>query len=145
MKLYVDDLRVLPDGNWTLARTNSEAIRLLATGYVEEISCDHDILLLHAKIDDFSYAVLKAAEHLGYAIPTERGYNIAMSDETFQPVIYYLCAMKAEFRPKVITLHTANVDAGKRMVALLKDNGIEATYKMGSYHIDFDKNESDGL
>lgn len=42
MKLFVDDIRICPDG-WQLARTNAEAIRLLASGYVEVISLDHDI------------------------------------------------------------------------------------------------------
>jgi hypothetical protein len=134
MRLYVDDLRKCPEG-WTLARTNTEAIRLLATGHVEECSIDHDILLPHADIDDFSYAVLAAAEKLGYVIPTEKGYSIAMSDETFQPVAYYICAMRPEFRPKKITFHTANKVAGERMVALLKDAGIESTYEQGSYKI----------
>lgn len=42
MKLYLDDLRPIPDG-WTTARTASEAIHLLATCRVVEISFDHDL------------------------------------------------------------------------------------------------------
>lgn len=42
MKLFVDDLRRPPNG-WSLAKTNSKAIRLLATGAVSIISLDFDI------------------------------------------------------------------------------------------------------
>lgn len=42
MKLYVDDFRKCPEG-WELARSISTAIRLLDTGYVEELDLDHDI------------------------------------------------------------------------------------------------------
>ena len=43
MKLYLDDLRDPPDASWTLIRTPAEAIALLRTGKVTEISFDHDL------------------------------------------------------------------------------------------------------
>ncbi len=43
MKLYVDDVREVPEG-WVLTRTITEAIRLLATMKVDEVSLDHDYL-----------------------------------------------------------------------------------------------------
>lgn len=125
MRVYVDDLRRCPDG-WTLARTNTEAIRLLATGYATEISIDHDICV------PFSGEL---------SAPVRR--RLQIGQETFQPVAYYICAMKPEDRPKKITFHTANAVAGERMVALLKDAGIESEYAEGSYNIDWDEIEKD--
>lgn len=123
MKLYVDDLRKCPEG-WTLARTNTEAIRLLATGYVEEISIDHDICT------PFSGELSE---------PVRR--RLQIGQETFQPVVYYIVAMNPEFRPKIITMHTANVGAGRLMIQLMEQHGIQATYKEGSYIIDLGENE----
>ena len=123
MKLYVDDLRICPEG-WTLARTNTEAIRLLATGYVEEISIDHDICA------PFSGDISE---------PVRR--RLQIGQETFQPVVYYLIAMNPEFRPKIINMHTANVGAGQMLVKLMEQHGIKATYQEGSYEIDLGENE----
>jgi len=123
MKLYVDDLRKCPEG-WTLARTNTEAIRLLATGYVEEISIDHDICV--PNIEFIDEAVKK---------------RLQIGQETFQPVVYYIIAMNPEFRPKIVNMHTANTGAGQMLVQMMKRNGIEATYQEGSYIIDLGENE----
>lgn len=89
MKLYVDDLRACPSG-WHLARTNTEAIRLLASGYVEEISLDHDIC---------------SREHL-----------TAMSDETFCAVAYYIALME---KKPLVRFHTGNIDAGIAMAKII--------------------------
>lgn len=43
MKLWLDDERPVPDESWTLASTCEEAIELLKTGKVEEVSLDHDL------------------------------------------------------------------------------------------------------
>jgi hypothetical protein len=123
MKLYVDDLRKCPEG-WQLARTNTEAIRLLATGYVEEISIDHDICV--PNIEFIDEGVKK---------------RLQIGQETFQPVVYYLIAMNPEFRPKIVNMHTANTGAGQMLVQMMKRNGIEATYQEGSYIIDLGENE----
>ena len=42
MKVYLDDLRTTPEG-WTHVFWPDEAISLLKTGQVEEISLDHDL------------------------------------------------------------------------------------------------------
>lgn len=42
VKLYLDDVRPPPPG-WTLVRWPDEAITLLATGQVDELSLDHDL------------------------------------------------------------------------------------------------------
>jgi hypothetical protein len=123
MKLYVDDLRKCPEG-WTLARTNTEAIRLLATGYVEEISIDHDICTPFS--GEISEPVRK---------------RLMIGQETFQPVVYYIVAMNPEFRPKIINMHTANVGAGRMMIQLMEQHGIQATYQEGSYIIDLEDDE----
>jgi hypothetical protein len=42
MKVYLDDERATPDG-WTRVYWPNEAIRLLETGAVDELSLDHDL------------------------------------------------------------------------------------------------------
>lgn len=42
MRLYLDDIRNAPP-NWTVAKTQEEAISYLETGRVQEISFDHDL------------------------------------------------------------------------------------------------------
>ena len=42
MKVFLDDLRAAPEG-WKLVRWPNEAIELLKTGEVTEISLDHDL------------------------------------------------------------------------------------------------------
>ena len=42
MKVYLDDLRTPPDG-WVLVQWPEEAIELLETGEVTELSLDHDL------------------------------------------------------------------------------------------------------
>ncbi len=118
MKLYVDDLRRCPEG-WELARNNTEAIRLLSTGYVEEISIDHDICV------PFSGELSEGVRR-----------RLQIGQETFQPVVYYSTVMNPEFRPKKITMHTSNQPAGEKMILLMQFHGIEATYVPASYHID---------
>lgn len=118
MKLYIDDLRKCPEG-WTLARTNTEAIRLLRTLHVEICSIDHDICV--PNLDSASDSVKR---------------RLKVGDETFQPCVYYIIAMKPEDRPKKVILHTANVSAGQYMVSLLQEAGIDSEYKQGSYNIE---------
>lgn len=43
MKLFIDDIRMPPDDSWVVARNYDEAIRILDTGIVSEISFDHDL------------------------------------------------------------------------------------------------------
>jgi len=43
MWLFLDDIRMPPDGNWHVVRTATEAIEFLKTGKVERISFDHDL------------------------------------------------------------------------------------------------------
>jgi len=43
MKLYIDDWRNPPGDDWIVARNYDEAIKILETGLVSEISFDHDL------------------------------------------------------------------------------------------------------
>lgn len=124
MRLYVDDLRKCPEG-WELARTNTEAIRLLATGYVDEISIDHDICV--PNVEFISEGVRK---------------RLQIGQETFQPVVYYIIAMDPALRPQKVTMHTANTDAGMKLVAMMKKHGIDAVYSQSSYLIDLGEDEA---
>lgn len=42
MKLYVDDIRIAPEG-WMQAWNAKEALSFLSTGVVTELSLDHDL------------------------------------------------------------------------------------------------------
>lgn len=94
MKLFVDDIRRAPEG-WVPVRTNTEAIRMLATGNVVEISLDHDIY---------------------YQTPGEYLDAAVQLEETYQAVAYYLALMKN--KPK-IKFHTGNVNMGRRMAEII--------------------------
>ena len=43
MKLSVDDYRKAPDNHWTVAKNSTEAIIILDSLPVEELSLDHDL------------------------------------------------------------------------------------------------------
>ena len=117
MKLYVDDLRKEPEG-WHRAKTVTEAIRILATREIEEVSIDHDI---------------------SHAIGMDKIARRFPCGETFEPVAWFLaikfkrvqefCA-PTTFFPK-ITLHTANPIGAKKMKAILNDAGLECEVKLG--------------
>jgi hypothetical protein len=113
MKLWLDDYRNAPDGSWHVARTVTEAIRCIHNfgSEIVEISLDHDIS--HYKEGD------------------EFGYSC---DETFWPVALFVGTVSDRLKllgftwtPK-ITVHSANVDAGKEMVILLDEYGLEAAH-----------------
>jgi hypothetical protein len=90
MRLFVDDIRE-PYPGWIVARTITDAIRILATQDVEVVSLDHDIQ---------------------QSIPGARGA------ETFEPVARYIKLMGKE-RPMVIEFHTGNPIGGQRMADII--------------------------
>ena len=106
MKLWVDDVRQAPEG-WHHARTNSEAIRLLATREVEEISIDHDIC--------------HVTEKSGSGLIT----GTVECDDDYRAVAYYILAMDPDRKPKKVTIHTSNPWGAKEMNAIL--NGMVET------------------
>lgn len=92
-KLFVDDMRPIPAG-WIGARTVSEAIAILATLPIAEISLDHDILA-HPAVGDLYQA---------------------LSHETFKGVAYFISQM---VDPPVVSIHTANAGAAYTMCQIL--------------------------
>ncbi len=111
MKLWVDDIRPAPEG-WERARSVTEAIRILATIPVYEVSLDHDI----------SMKVMVGDEDAGFSEP--RPFR---SNETFEPVARYI---RAAFNPDqiIITIHTANSVAAEKMVEIL--NGFHPSVRL---------------
>jgi hypothetical protein len=97
IKLFVDDNRKEPEG-WYRARTVTEAIRVLSTMHVDEISLDHDIEC---------YDLIRGSSHT--------------SEETFFAVAHFLYMMPESIRPK-IRIHTGNIAKGREMADLL---GVE--------------------
>lgn len=86
MKVYLDDERPTPEG-WVGVRWPEDAIRLLETGNVTEISLDHDL-----GNDDRG-----------------TGYDVILWIEE--------AVVRHQFRPPLIRVHTANPAARQRMVA----------------------------
>jgi hypothetical protein len=86
LKVYLDDLRPTPPG-WTHVYWPDEAISLLKTGLVEEISLDHDLG------DD----------------TRGTGYDVVLWIE--EAVVLH------GFKPPVIHVHSANTSARDKMLA----------------------------
>ena len=108
IKLFVDDRRPCWEG-WDLARTITEAIRKLDTGYVSEISLDHDA---------------------GYRREVVDGKHETVGEETIEPIARFIVRMPPEQRPKV-NIHSDNSVGVDRMAALLRDAGM--TVRIESY------------
>ncbi len=89
MKVYLDDERKAPNG-WKLVKTPKEAIKLLKSGKVSEISLDHD---------------------LGDDDKIGTGYDVLLYIE--QQVYLH------DYIPPKIKIHTANVSARIKMEAAL--------------------------
>jgi hypothetical protein len=61
IKLFLDDIHNPPDSSWTLARTAKEAISILSSNNVIELSLDHDL-----NDGDDGIAVAKFLEEQAY-------------------------------------------------------------------------------
>ena len=109
IKLWVDDIRHAPDTTWVVARTVTEAIRILAQWEVEEISLDHDI----------SHQLVMEA--------VSRPYPCT---ENFTAVAYFIAEKYQKGSAPKITLHTSNPVGALRMQNILKDYAIESRIKM---------------
>src|SRR5688572_14441802 len=97
MRLFIDDLRTAPEG-WVLTRTITEAIRILATQKVEEVSLDHDIVYVN-----------------------ERGeFTGKCSQENYTPVAWFIREMEEQDRPHTVYIHTANPDGATALTGILK-------------------------
>lgn len=113
LRLFVDDIRACPTG-WIPARTVTEAIRILATQDVFEISLDHDI----------------------QCQPTHEGafHSAHCSPETFEPVARFLDVLETAFGVGIdVQIHTSNFDAGKKMADILKIEYTPYIYNQADY------------
>lgn len=126
MKLYIDDLRACPPG-WQLARTVTEAIRILATQDVEEVSIDHDI----------SHSI--ALSYAGHEKDRSKIARPFPCGETFEPVAWFLArTVERKYNGRTgtmhmkITLHTANPIGAKKMQEILADAGLEVTVALSA-------------
>ncbi len=110
MKLWVDDIRnpeaFRPGENFHWAKTVTEAIRILDTQDVEEVSLDHDISM-------------KVSVGYGDARPF-------CSPETYEPVARFIRLRILDditsFRMtsiRKVTLHTANAVGAEKMKSIL--------------------------
>jgi hypothetical protein len=89
MKVWLDDRRPPRDPDWVWVKTPEEAIELLATGEVTEISLDHDLGLLDRSPEATGYDVVLWVEH-------------QVATGGFVP-------------PEVIVVHSANSSAAPKM------------------------------
>ena len=90
MKLYVDDIRIAPE-DWVQAWNAAQAIRMLSTGEVTDLSLDHDLGV--------------SALATGYDIMLWIEYQVHTEDEFELPNIKF---------------HTANPAGRSNMEAALK-------------------------
>lgn len=115
MKLYIDDIRDVPDESWTLARTIESAITFIATMgvQIDEISIDHDISI--------------QVEVLGLSRPYP-------CPDTFAAVAYFIGEyyrhVDRGMRP-AITIHTASPVGGERLMRIFADYGMSSTFIQG--------------
>ena len=107
IKLWVDDVRKAPLG-WHLVKTITEAIRLLHTHEIEEISLDHDIC--HSENDV---------------------YKIACS-ENYSAIAYYMASMPEKFKSTKIYIHTQNSWGARNMQSILAEAGLNSEIKHAS-------------
>ena len=87
MRLWLDDVRNAPEG-WVHVRTPDEAIHLLRSGEVEEISLDHDLALVDGD----------GREITGYDVLTWIENELGLGPGTFQiPTIHVHSANAAVY------------------------------------------------
>jgi hypothetical protein len=132
VKLWHDDVRPPPSG-WEWARTNESAKGYLRSGYITEISLDHDLGYDgpppgECENCDGSGAVGDLAH--GEDCPECDGdgfiggdvlYIAGTADETGYDLVRWMC--ETGNVPAKVTVHSWNPDGAKRMAALLRDHG----------------------
>lgn len=121
IKLFVDDLRPTPSG-WVGVKTVTEAIRLLATREIGEVSLDHDIM--HTVPANQPFLPIP---HNPIQI---RNFHIACA-ETYEPVAWFIAF--CPFGVKRVTIHTANSVGAERIANIfeqVKGHGVEVVRRM---------------
>lgn len=107
MKLYVDDIRDVPDESWTLARTITEAIAFIAMfkNQITDISLDHDI---------------------SHEIRVNGVYRPFPSPDNFTPVAYFIGEVyENQFDRPNLVAHTANPAGGEKIRSILEQYGVK--------------------
>ena len=97
LKLWVDDLRIEP-ADWVWAKTVTEAIRILDTQDVEEVSLDHDIT------------------H-NFEVDYHGGTNTFGCSETYEAVARFIAAKPGNV--KRVHIHTSNPGGAQRMALII--------------------------
>ena len=108
-KLFIDDVRQAPDNSWTIARTITEAIRLLATQYWDIVSIDHDYGGIYKK--------------------NEEKYNLL--EETYMPVAFYISKdsnYNRLYAKPSIFIHSGNKPAAQYMKDIIGENAKIVDY-----------------
>lgn len=111
IRLFVDDWKPMPEYYDKVARSVSEAISILASGFVIEISLDHDISLTRTLSN-------------GTIIPAIVDH-INQPKEDFTAVVLYIAAMPENLRPKIVRCHSGNQIAYDKYPPILQKAGIK--------------------
>lgn len=119
LRLFVDDMRECPKG-WIPAKSVTEAIRYLSTVDFEEVSLDHDI---QCGLDNHKHT----------------------SNETFEPVAWFLLLANRPIEIIKVRIHTSNVAAGRRMADIMGIDYNNQIYDPRDYEFkDTHKENQDG-
>lgn len=120
MKLFIDDIRPAPKG-WYLARTVTEAIRLIDLYEWEAISLDHDIFF-PCTFGEETITKMKNIDP----------FNAHASKEDFTAVARFITYRfkSPDDAPGTIFIHTANPVGYERLKAILEGFNVvrETTY-----------------
>lgn len=119
VKLWHDDVRPAPEG-WVWARTNAEAMEILACGSVTHVSLDHDM-----GNHDLPAGTYDGGSNSGSGMPQK-------GDETGVHLVEWMLANGHV--PAWIRVHAWNPSGGERMAWMFKDAGhscIRQAYRHG--------------
>jgi hypothetical protein len=114
LKLFVDDWRTAPPG-WLTARTITGAIEVLSQGQVRCLSLDNDIQNVFGDL----------------CIPPQYRFSL----ETYSAVARYVAIMAPAVRPRLIFLHTANLEAACLMRDVLMPTGAQIVRVDPEYYL----------
>lgn len=120
MKLFVDDVRSVPDESWTLARTICQAMRAIKQFNPEIISLDHDIghfpMLVFQRSQDGTDKIIQ---------DIRQADHVACS-ENFTAVAEYIVERykQSNEKPKIF-IHTMNPEGAKRLAEILSAFEVE--------------------
>lgn len=107
MRLWIDDLRDAPKG-WTLAKSVTEAIRILDTQPVLEVSLDHDICHVLPQDERPPADILDKTSVL---------FQPISCTETFEPVARFIANDPGTIVR--VHIHTSNPAGADRMVEII--------------------------